>query len=804
MRLAAPLSGQLVSATSTPVRATPQVVASGRRRRRFRVSGVVQGVGFRPFVYVAATSLGLSGTVTNDADGVSVDAQGDAAALDELGRLLRESPPPLAHVVRVETEELEPDGAAGFTIEPSVPGERSRTFCAADVTPCADCLRDLADPTDRRYRHPFVTCTNCGPRFTIVTALPYDRQSTTMADFAMCPACRAEYEDPGARRFHAQPISCHDCGPVLELVDPGHPAQAREPALQGARAVLRSGRVLAVKGLGGYHLVCEAADESAVAELRRRKHRGAKPFALLVPDLATAREIAGVDGDEERVLTSVQRPIVLLARRPEAAARMVADSVAPGAPELGVMLPSTPLHQLPFGLAGDEPGPRVLVMTSGNLGGEPICFGDDDATRRLSGLADAWLRHDRAIVTPCDDSVVRVVDGLEVMVRRSRGYAPLPLTLPVSVPPMLAVGADLKSVCGVAEGRTVWLSQHIGDLAALDTVVAFDAVQERLRRLAGVSPELLVTDAHPGYRSTRWAQGHAGALPVIAGQHHHAHVAAVMAEHGLDGSSPVIGVAFDGTGYAANADSGRAESWGGEVLVADYRDFRRVAHLGYVAQAGGDLSVARPYRMALSQLFAAGVEWHDDLPAVAACPPAERSVLRHQLETGLACTPTSSMGRLFDAVASLIGLRHVVDHEAQAATELEALARHADPVEADATYAFGAGQGSEGAFDAGPVIRAVVADVRARTERAVIAARFHRAVADVVVATCRSERELSGLDIVALGGGVFANVVLLRTTRRLLEGVGFQVLVASRLPSNDGGLALGQIMIAAHQEVACA
>jgi hydrogenase maturation protein HypF len=545
--------------------------------------------------------------------------------------------------------------------------------------------------------------------------------------------------------------------------------------------------------------VCDAGDERAVARLRRGKDRGAKPFALMVPDVATARAFVKVNDDEQRILSGPQNPIVLLERRPGHASGVIAASVAPDSPELGVMLPSTPLHHLLLGIDGDEPGPRILVVTSGNIGGEPICTDDDEAMARLAGLADAWLRHDRGIVAPCDDSVVRVADGHEVAVRRSRGYAPLPLVLPVDVPPMLAVGADLKSVCAVAEGRHVWLSQHVGDLADLDTVLAFELAVERLVQLSGVAPTLLAADAHPGYHSSRWALDHAAGRPVVRVQHHHAHIAAVMAEHGLDGTSPVIGVAFDGTGYGTGC-SGSAESWGGEVLVADYRSFRRVAHLAPVGLAGGDLSVRRPYRMALSHLSAAGVGWDDDLPPVAACPPAERSVLSHQLRTGLACTPSTSMGRLFDAVASLIGVRHLVDYEAQAAIMLEALARGIEP---DASYPFGIPTAS-GTVDAAPLIRGVVMDLRAGVAPSTIAARFHLSVAELVAALCLRERARSGLDVVALGGGVFQNVVLLRTTRRLLAGAGFRVLVPARVPANDAGLALGQIMIAAHQEVPCA
>ena len=762
-----------------------------RRRCRLRVRGLVQGVGFRPFVYATAAELGLTGSVANSADGVSIDVEGTASALEMFAGRLRDQPPPLAMVVSVDSEELDVRGGTGFVIESSRPGDRARTLASPDVTTCPDCLKELVDPANRRYRHPFITCTNCGPRFTIITALPYDRAQTTMAGFAMCAACRAEYEDPNDRRFHAQPIACHDCGPVLEFVRPNNGDTAiGEVGLLQARAALRSGKVVAVKGLGGYHLACDARSEVAVAELRRRKRRGSKPFALMVPDVAVARELVLVNDEEQALLTGAPRPIVLLSRRPDADDRLAA-SVAPGNPDLGVMLPHTPLHTLLFGLDGDDPGPQVLVMTSGNLGGDPIVTDDAEALSRLSTLADSWLRHDRRIQVPCDDSVVRIIDGAEMAIRRSRGYAPLPIALPFSVAPVLAVGADLKSVCAVAEGRYAWMSQHMGDMDDLATIEAFGATEQHMRALTGVVPERLVADAHPGYRSSQWAQSHAGERVVVTVQHHHAHIAAVMAEHGLDGSEPVIGIAFDGTGYGDDS-----AIWGGEVLVADYKEYRRASHLAYVPLAGGELSVRRPYRMALAHLRAAGIDWHEDLACVTACPPGERDVLRHQLDTGFGCTPTSSMGRLFDAVASLIGVRHVVDFEAQAAIELEGLARSwgrkAGPSE---SYCFG--HVDPLCFDAAPLIRAIVADLDAGTNRAMIAARFHQAVAELVLDLAVHERDTTALNTVVLGGGVFQNSLLLRSARRLLLGSGFKVLVPTRLPPNDGGLALGQIMITA-------
>ena len=762
-----------------------------RRRCRLRVRGLVQGVGFRPFVYATAAELGLTGSVANSADGVSIDVEGTASALEMFAGRLRDQPPPLAMVVSVECEELDVRGGTGFVIESSRPGDRARTLASPDVTTCPDCLNELVDPANRRYRHPFITCTNCGPRFTIITALPYDRALTTMAGFAMCAACRAEYEDPNDRRFHAQPIACHDCGPVLEFVRPNNGDTAiGEAGLLQARAALRSGEVVAVKGLGGYHLACDASSEVAVAELRRRKRRGSKPFALMVPDVAVARELVLVNDEEQALLTGAPRPIVLLSRRPDADERLAA-AVAPGNPDLGVMLPHTPLHTLLFGLDGDDPGPQVLVMTSGNLGGDPIVTDDAEALSRLSTLADSWLRHDRPIQVPCDDSVVRIIDGAEMAIRRSRGYAPLPIALPFPVAPVLAVGADLKSVCAVAEGRYAWMSQHIGDMDDLATIEAFGATEQHMRLLTGVVPERLVADAHPGYRSSQWAQSHAGERVVVTVQHHHAHIAAVMAEHGLDGSEPVIGIAFDGTGYGDDS-----AIWGGEVLVADYKEYRRASHLAYVPLAGGEVSVRRPYRMALAHLRAAGIDWHEDLACVTACPPGERDVLRHQLDTGFGCTPTSSMGRLFDAVASLIGVRHIVDFEAQAAIELEGLARSwvgkAGPSE---SYCFG--HVDPLCFDAAPLIRAIVADLDAGTDRALIAARFHQALAELVLDLAVHERDATDLNTVVLGGGVFQNSLLLRSARRLLLSSGFKVLVPTRLPPNDGGLALGQIMITA-------
>ncbi len=772
-----------------------QLMGSGRAtrvRRRFDVFGLVQGVGFRPFVYATASTLGLSGSVSNTPAGVVVEVEGDHDAVDTFARRLVDEAPPLAEVEGVHESDLPTRGGTGFHIGATARGDgkegAGRTLASPDVAVCDDCLAELADPLDRRYRHPFISCTNCGPRFTIITGLPYDRGSTTMADFAMCQACRREYDDPADRRFHAQPIACPDCGPTLELVDPAGRRATGDDALRAARDLLAAGGILAVKGLGGYHLACDADDEIAVRELRRRKRRGDKPFAVMARDLEGVLALVTAGEEERRLLQGIRKPVVLL---PRAGGARVAEAVAPGNPDLGVLLPYTPLHVLLLGSPGD-PGPDVLVMTSGNLAGEPIVTDDAEAMTRLGGLADAWLRHDRRIEVPCDDSVARVVAGAELPLRRSRGHAPLPVALPFEVDPVLATGADLKNTCAVAAGRYAWLSQHVGDLDDLATQDALTASERHLEQLTGVRPGLVVADAHPGYRSTAWAREHAAGREVRLVQHHHAHVASVMGEHGLGADDTVIGVAFDGTGFGSDG-----AVWGGEVLVAGYKSFTRAAHLGYVPLAGGDASVRRPYRMALSHLRAAGVAWDDDLAAVAACPSQERDVLNHQLATGLGCVPTSSMGRLFDAVSSLVGVRHVVDYEAEAAIELEALARS----HGEATpYPFGldgldSGGGTPTVADPGPVIRAVVDDVRRGTSPAVIAARFHAGVAALVLDLARGQRARTGLDVVALGGGVFANTVLLAASVRLLEGDGFTVLRPRLLPPNDGGIALGQILV---------
>ena len=752
---------------------------------------MVQGVGFRPHVYSLAKAHGLAGEVWNSPDGLVAEVEGIPTDVDAFCRELETAPPPLAVVESMTFADLPLQGGTEFAIRTSRSGT-GRTFVSPDVTICDDCLAELGDPAGRRFRHAFITCTNCGPRFTVTTALPYDRPSTTMAGFPMCEACAQEYADPEDRRFHAQTICCPDCGPRLRMVRQQRDPADDEDALGEARSLLATGAIVAVKGIGGFHLACDATNEEAVATLRKRKQRGDKPFAVMAADLASARELVELDDAEAALLTGRTRPVVLARRRADATSAL-APSVAPGQDDVGVMLAYSPVHHLLLGLQGDPPGTRLLVMTSGNLAGEPIVIDDDDALRRLGGLVDAWLLHDRPIHVPCDDSVTRSVAGLEAPVRRSRGEAPLPLTLPFEVPPVLAVGADLKNTFCLAEGRLAWLSAHVGDMDDLATLRAFGTAEAHLEELTGVRPAALAVDRHPAYRSRRWAVEHATGRPVHGVQHHHAHVASTMAEHGVVTGERVIGVAFDGTGYG---DDGAV--WGGELLVASYDGYERAGHLAYVDLPGGDAAVRNPCRMALSHLRSAGIPWDDDLPSVSACRDVERAVLAHQLEHGLGCIPTSSMGRLFDAVASLADICHRVGYDAQAAMELEAVARNVEAVDGYSFDVSTNGTSSPAVFDPAPVVRAVTYDVRAGAAPALVAARFQQGVVDLVVTAAEMVRQRTGLCRVTLSGGVFLNAFVTEGCARDLSAAGFEVLRHRKVPASDAGIALGQVAVLAH------
>jgi hydrogenase maturation protein HypF len=737
-------------------------------RRIFRIRGTVQGVGFRPFVYRAACALGLAGRVWNDADGVVVDAEGASSALDALGERLARPDPPHARVESVAVEEAAPSGAVGFAIDTSAADAPTSARVAPDLATCDACLRELFDPADRRFRYPFLNCTDCGPRYSIARDVPYDRARTTMSAFAMCAACAAEYHDPASRRFHAQPNACRICGPRLWIESAQGELASVDPVAD-AVAALRDGAIVALKGVGGFHLACDARDEDVVSRLRDRKRRPAKPFAVMFEDLAAVEREAHVAAGEAAALVGPRRPIVLLRSRGDSS---LANGVAPSLRELGAFLPATPLHHLLLRAFG---GP--LVMTSGNRSEEPIAAAADDARRRLRGIADLFLVHDRAIHLRADDSVVRVLGARERLVRRARGHAPEAIPLGFAGPSVLAVGADLKNALCLTTGDAAILSQHVGDLESYESQRFHDEVRAHLTRLFRVEPVLVAHDLHPGYHSTVLAR-RAG-LPLEPVQHHHAHVASCLADN--DRRDRVIGVAWDGTGYG---DDGTV--WGGEILVADLGSCKRVGRIRPAPMPGGDAAVREPWRMALAHLLAAG------LPIDRIRHPAKASV-EAMIREGANVTPTSSAGRLFDAVASLLGVADVATYEGQAAVELEAIASDAD-VE---PYALPIDRGGLLELDARALVRAVVEDIDRGLDRAQVSARVHASLAAAITEACRVVRERVRLDTVALSGGCFQSARLTRSTHARLTALGFEVLLHARVPPNDGGLALGQAVVAA-------
>ena len=756
-------------------------------RRRLRVRGIVQGVGFRPFVFNLAQRFGLMGFVGNDSSGVFIEIEGDKNSLAQFQAQLIAEKPPLAMIDAITAEEISPRGDGAFVIVESERQANTSTPISPDICICDDCLRELFDPNNRRYRYPFINCTNCGPRFTIIKDIPYDRPITTMASFAMCPDCEHEYQDPTNRRFHAQPNACPVCGPHVRYWQLAMGNQSAslvgDDAIRATQQALRAGTIIAIKGIGGFHLACDATNDAAVRTLRQRKGRADKPFALMVRDLAAAKQLAEVSDDEATLLLSKERPIVLIETRRLNTADGVSLQIAPGNHFIGIMLPYSPLHYL---LLESMP---PLVMTSGNLSDEPICKDNDEALSRLANIADGFLLHDRDIHIGCDDSVVRILHRRELPIRRSRGYAPYPIKLPrPNLPSTLAVGGELKATFYLTNNDYAYMSQHIGDLENLETLHAFENAVEHFTKLFRVQPQHVVCDLHPGYLSSQWAAAYArkNSLPLVKVQHHHAHIAALMAEHGLDGSQPIIGVAFDGTGYGSDG-----AIWGGEVLIADYNGFERFAHLKYVPLAGGDISVKRPYRTALAHLWAAGIAWDEALPCVAACLPTERKVLQQQLERNVNCVPTSSMGRLFDAVAALMGVRQTVTYEAQAAIEMEALCTEG----AQGNYTFEWVEGAPLQFSPAPLLRAIADNMRAGMSVAEMAGKVHTACADLILKMCLRVRESTKLNIVGLSGGVFQNVRLTTQAKQLLDQWGFEVLLHHQVPPNDGGLALGQACI---------
>ena len=771
-----------------------------RVARRVTLSGMVQGVGFRPFVYNLAQRWGLGGWVLNHSGGVDVEVEGPASSIDAFIVALHTQAPPLAQIEALEVEVVSPSGYTAFEIRHSQTVGGQYLLISPDVATCSNCVRELFDPADRRYRYPFINCTSCGPRFTIIDEIPYDRPNTTMRAFPLCPACRAEYEDPGNRRFHAQPNACPVCGPHIWLTDSaGRPLAAgpksadTEAVLAQARDLLLSGSILALKGLGGFHLACDATNPQAVQALRERKRRPHKPFAVMVATLAEAQALCEVDEAAEALLSSPPCPIVLLTCRGD---DHIAASVAPHSRTLGLMLPYTPLHHLLLHDVG-----RPLVMTSGNLSEEPIAVDNAEALQRLASLADAFLLHDRDIHARYDDSVWHVVpsvpsqDGsasLPQPVRRARSYAPSPIALPFALPQIFAAGPALKATFTLTRDRYAFVSQHMGDLETLETLEHYTAALATYQHLFRLDPAYVACDLHPDYLSTRFAQHYArehGLPAPYAVQHHEAHIAACLADNGwaLD-AGPVIGVAFDGTGYGRDG-----AIWGGEWFVGGYEGFRRAAQLEYLPLPGGDAAIHHPWRTAVAYLHALlGAE---AMPAGVFCP-SEAFLIHQQVERGLNTPLTSSAGRLFDAVSALLQVCQTASYEAQAAIELEQLATTVNATPGS-SYPFDVDTSAEiWQLRLGPLFEALLSDVQHELPAAEIAWRFHRSVASMIAATCNRLREATGLATVVLSGGVFQNRLLLQMVVPALAEAGLRVLLHRSVPTNDGGVSLGQAVLA--------
>ncbi len=733
-------------------------------RRQVRIRGVVQGVGFRPFVHNLARRLGLAGYVLNSSAGVVAEVEGTPDALDRFVASVRGEAPPLARIEEMLVAEIDPLGERDFAIRESQAQEGEFVLVSPDVATCPDCFRDFTDPANRRYGYAFTNCTNCGPRYTIIRDIPYDRPNTTMAGFRMCPACQAEYDDPGNRRFHAQPNACAACGPQLSA------------PIAEAQRWLSEGAIVAIRGLGGFHLACDPRNDGAVRLLRERKRRSDKPFALMARDLAAVEAFSVVSDDDRRALTSVRRPIVILPRHADSD---ISPAVAPGNNTIGVMLPYTPLHHLLFADAPYD----ALVMTSGNLSEEPIVTSNQEALDRLRPLADWFLLHNRDIYMRADDSVVRTFEGAERVLRRSRGFVPQAIDLGMEVAEILACGAELKNTFCLSKGRYAVLSQHIGDMENYETLVFFEETLANLKKLFRVEPRAVAYDLHPAYLSTQYAL-RLPHLEKIGVQHHHAHIASCMAENGLRGK--VIGVALDGTGYGTDG-----QIWGGEFMVADYGGFERRAHLRYIPLAGGDAAVRQPWRPALAYLaetFGPAAEF-PELAIWRDVPESQRKLLRSMIAHRVNTIDTSSCGRLFDAVASLIGLRQQINFEGQAAIELEMIAAEG--------LADGYPFGLDGeTVDFRPAIERIVAEVRAGTPAPEIAARFHNTVTKAIVEVCRRLRTEEKLNRVCLSGGTFQNMKLLARTLAGLRRLEFEVFIHAQVPPNDGGIALGQAVIA--------
>ena len=785
--------------------------------KKIYVRGVVQGVGFRPFVYGLASRLDLRGWVRNTSAGVEILVAGNTANIERFVESLASERPPLAKIDSIESKEAAPsDGEySDFEIRASALIPNAYQPIAPDVAICVDCERELFDSGDRRYLHPFINCTNCGPRYTIIHGIPYDRPNTTMADFPLCDKCRTEYEDPLNRRFHAQPIACPECGPFVELREshlrvPNPDSrissiECRLSAILKARRLLREGHIVAIKGLGGFHLACDASNSMVVEELRRCKGRADKPFAVMAANMGVIESVCEICSEERELLTGGEKPIVLLQSNSRAPTRMT-KSIAPGLDTFGMMLPYTPLHHLLLNqidpVLALEPVPPLLVMTSGNFSEEPIATENQEALERLAPLADAFLLHNRGIHIRCDDSVLRVESGSTIYLRRSRGYAPYPVKLPFDVRPTLAVGGDLKNTFCLARDTSAFLSHHIGDMENAESYESFEQGVDHLSRVFQVEPRIVAHDLHPNYFTTQYANSISKAH--IGVQHHHAHIAACMADNGLT-DRQLIGLAFDGTGYGTDG-----AIWGGEVLLASYADFERFAHLEYLPLPGGDSAIHHPWRTAIGYAYALGLHVAD-LPFALNLDQHAIKIVNQQVDKRLNSALTSSMGRLFDAVASLIGIRNDVTYEAQAAIELEVISGKFMDAARAYPYSVEAGPLTD-ASSASPrqsetkleirlkeLLKAILEDVRENESPGRIGARFHKTVAGIAIECCRQARSKAGLNEVALSGGVWQNQILLNLVRAGLLEEGFIVYFHKQVPTNDGGLALGQAVIANHE-----
>ncbi len=749
--------------------------------RKIEVKGIVQGVGFRPFIFNLANRYQLKGWVKNTSKGVIIEVDGEDEVIDAFLENISSSPPPLAHIDTITNSVISPNGYTTFQIieSESIPGEF--VPISPDMAICDDCRHELFDPSNPRYRYPFINCTNCGPRFTIIKDIPYDRSSTTMADFPMCAYCKEEYENPTNRRFHAQPVACPVCGPHIWLEIDKKEIATHEAALQQARQMLHDGKILAIKGLGGFHLACDARNEKTVRTLRERKRRTDKPFAVMIFDSTIATRYCNLSASELALLELKEKPIVLALKAPQSS---ISDLVAPGNNRIGVMLPYTPLHLLLLEPQADFP--EVLVMTSANISEEPIAYTNEDAFTRLEDITDGFLMHNRDIHMRVDDSVLSEFRGQPYLARRARGFAPQPISLPVSAPMLLAVGAELKNTFCLSKDHYAFLSHHIGDLENAETLKSFEEAISHYENIFRVKPSAIACDLHPDYLSSQYANERAcrEEIPLYEIQHHHAHLAACLADNGWNAQEPVIGAIFDGTGLGTDG-----AIWGGEFLLGNYAGFERKFHLFYVPQPGGDTATRNPAKMALAHLWNAGIPWEEDIAPLQYLNGEEKSILLKQLEKSINTPLTSSMGRLFDAVSALIGIRQAVNYEAQAAIELEARCAENE----DGTYPFSINADT---IDPTPLWIALLHDLHNGVSREHMAARFHNAIADLVLMVSERIREETGVNTIVLSGGVWQNKVLLTRSVGRLENAGFNVLWHKNVPTNDGGIALGQIMIA--------